>query len=117
MHLLIAFWRDAGSAIWFTKFPLCEVDQTHKASRASAGRPRALAAFVLRLVDPVSNEISRAGYAGILLDPCHSAFHAELVAMEAAVSFVFGIIKDPVGASQGRRRKRKIQFQDIENFN
>ena len=49
MHLLIALWHDAESAIWLTKFPLCEVDQTDKASRASAGRPRALAAFVLRL--------------------------------------------------------------------
>ena len=49
MQLLIALWHDVESAIWLTNFPLCEVDQTDKASRASAGRPRALAAFVLRL--------------------------------------------------------------------
>tara|TARA_B100000405_G_scaffold168454_1_gene117855 strand:- start:77 stop:376 length:300 start_codon:yes stop_codon:yes gene_type:complete len=38
--LLLALWRHAGCASWFTKTPIRQVDQTiKKAAAASAGRP------------------------------------------------------------------------------
>jgi len=38
--LLLALWRHAGCASWFTKTPILQVDQTNKkAAAASAGQP------------------------------------------------------------------------------
>ena len=67
------------------------------------------AAFVVHIVCPSTSEVSRAGYRGLFLTPCFSAFHAELTATDAAVEFVVALL----GKSMGRRLMKRVIFDVI----
>ena len=70
------------------------------------------AAFVPHIVEPSlasENALTRAGYVGIYLDVCHSAFHAEIVALDAAITFVLELVTD----GSWRRKRKTVLFNDF----
>ena len=46
------------------------------------------AAFVVHAVDVHADLIHRVGYSGVFMSNAHSAFHAEITAIDLAISFV-----------------------------
>lgn len=67
------------------------------------------AACVVHIVDPVVGELTRAGYCGVCMAYCASAFHAELTAIEHGVNFVLNLKL----SSSLTTLKRKVVFTDI----
>ena len=69
------------------------------------------AAFVVHIVEPRSNQISRAGYKGVYLAAAVSAFQAEVTAIDLATKFVKNTLE--VYRDKRMNRKRGIEFVDI----